>query len=177
MPKHLNKAANQKIEPETVCTIQSYGKERKVGFETRDLPTMQNTSDIPYISFRTISSLYQSRKRNNFTRTRRNRRRFTWKVERIVKSEIITYVRRRRWMQEIRYFVNWAECSEDENTWETPESLENAEELVEAFHGENPEMPKLDWGWMKKKGFPCGELVNTERFFTLLSRVQEREIK
>ena len=66
-----------------------------------------------------------------------------WEVERIVKSEIITYVRRRRRMQEIRYFVKWARCSEDENTWEPPESWENAQELVEAFHRENPDMPKL----------------------------------
>ena len=66
-----------------------------------------------------------------------------WEVERIVKSEIITYVRRRRPMQEIRYFVKWAGCSEDENTWEPPESLENALELVKAFHRENPDMPKL----------------------------------
>ena len=66
-----------------------------------------------------------------------------WEVERIVKSEIITYIRTRRRMQEIRYFVKWAGCSEDENTWEHPESLENAQELVEAFHRENPDMPKL----------------------------------
>ena len=39
-----------------------------------------------------------------------------YKVERIVKSKIITYVQRRRRMPEIRYFVKWAGCSEDENT-------------------------------------------------------------
>ena len=66
-----------------------------------------------------------------------------WEVERIVKSEIITYVRRRRRMHEIRYFVKWAACSEDENTWEQPESLENAKKMVENFHRENPQMPKL----------------------------------
>ena len=100
-----------------------------------------------------------------------------WEVERIVKSDIITYVRRRCRMQEIRYFVKWAGCSEDENTWEPQESSENAQELVEAFYRENPEMPKLGWGWMTKKGFPCCGQVNAERCFTLLSRVQEREIK
>ena len=66
-----------------------------------------------------------------------------WEVEHIVKGEIITYVRRRHRMQEIRYFVQWAGCSEDENTWEPPERLENAQELDEAFHRENREMPKL----------------------------------
>ena len=49
-------------------------------------------------------------------------------------------------MRELRYFVKWARCSEDENTWEPPESLENAQELVEAFYRENPEMPKLGLG-------------------------------
>ena len=66
-----------------------------------------------------------------------------WEMERSVKSQIITYVRRRHQMQEITYFVKWAGCSRDENTWEPPESLENAQEPVEAFHRENPEMPKL----------------------------------
>ena len=61
-----------------------------------------------------------------------------WEVERIVTSEIITHVGRRRGMQEIRYFVKWAGCSENENTWEPPESLENAQEVVEVFHRENP---------------------------------------
>jgi len=32
-------------------------------------------------------------------------------------------------------------CSEDENTWEPPESLEHAEEMVVEFHRENPEIP------------------------------------
>jgi len=43
-------------------------------------------------------------------------------------------------MCELRYFVKWKGCSEDENTWEPPESLENALELVEGFHQENPDM-------------------------------------
>jgi len=53
-----------------------------------------------------------------------------WKVERIVKSEIISYQRnvrgRNKQMRELRYFVKWKGCSEDKNTWESPESLENA---------------------------------------------------
>jgi len=44
-------------------------------------------------------------------------------------------------MRELRYFVKWNACSEDENTWEPPESLENAQELIEGFHEENPDMP------------------------------------
>ena len=68
---------------------------------------------------------------------------FEWEVKCIVKSKIITYVRRRRRIQEIRYFVNWAVCSEDDNTWEPPGGLEHAQEMVEEFHRENPEMRKL----------------------------------
>ena len=68
-----------------------------------------------------------------------------WEVEKIVKSEIITYTRKVRRVsktfKELRYFVKWAGCSEDQNTWEPPEGLENAREEVERFHRENPGMP------------------------------------
>jgi len=68
-----------------------------------------------------------------------------WEVERIVKNEITTYTRKVRRVdkgfKELRYFVKWAGCSEDENTWEPPEGLENAREEVEKFDKENPEMP------------------------------------
>ena len=64
-----------------------------------------------------------------------------WEVEKIVKSEIITYTRKVRRVdkefKELCYFVNWAGCSEDENTWEPPEGLVNAREIVEKFHREN----------------------------------------
>jgi len=43
-------------------------------------------------------------------------------------------------MCELRYFVKRRACSEDENTWEPPESLDNAQELEEEFHRENEEM-------------------------------------
>ena len=43
-----------------------------------------------------------------------------WEVEKIVKSEIMTYTRRVRRVsktfKELRYFVKWAGCYEDENT-------------------------------------------------------------
>ena len=68
-----------------------------------------------------------------------------WEVEKIVKSEIITYTRKVRRVdkefKELRYFVKWAGCSEDENTWETLEGLVNAREIVEKFHRENLGMP------------------------------------
>ena len=70
-----------------------------------------------------------------------------WEVEKIVKSEIISYERRinnrMRTIREIRYFVKWKGCSEDENTWEPPEHLEHAQEMVTEFHDSNPGMPKL----------------------------------
>jgi len=69
-----------------------------------------------------------------------------WEVERIIKSEIISYTRkvrgRNEQMKELRYFVKWKGCAEDENTWEPPEGMKNAQEEVERFHRENPEIPR-----------------------------------
>jgi len=68
-----------------------------------------------------------------------------WEAERIVKSEIISYTRkvrgRNKPMRELGYFVKWKGCAEDENTWEPPEGMINAQEEVERFHRDNPEMP------------------------------------
>jgi len=44
-------------------------------------------------------------------------------------------------MKELRYFVKWKGYAEDENTWEPTEGMKNAQEEVERFHRENPEMP------------------------------------
>ena len=71
-----------------------------------------------------------------------------WEVEKIIKSEIISYDRRvsgrTRTFKGLRNFVKWKGCSEEGNTWEPPEHLERAQELVEGFHRENPDMPRLD---------------------------------
>ena len=68
-----------------------------------------------------------------------------WEVQRIVKSEIISYTRnvrgRNKPMKELRYFVKWKGWAEDEDTWEPPEGMKNEQEEVERFHKENPEMP------------------------------------
>jgi len=70
-----------------------------------------------------------------------------WKIERIVKSEIISYTRkvrgRNKLIKELRYFVKWKGCAEDTNTWEPPEGMRNAQEEVERFQRENLEMPGL----------------------------------
>ena len=70
-----------------------------------------------------------------------------WEVEKIVKSEVITYTRkvgrRKRRFKELRYFFKWKGCAENENTWEPPEGLTNAQELVDTFHRQNPGMPEL----------------------------------
>jgi len=68
-----------------------------------------------------------------------------WEVKRIVKSEIISDTRkvreRNKPRKELPYFVKWKGCAEDENTWKPPEGMINAQEEVERFHRENPEMP------------------------------------
>jgi len=68
-------------------------------------------------------------------------------VEKVVKSEIISYERRvrgsTRTFEELQYFIKWQGGLEDINTWEPPEHLEHAKELVEEFHRENPDMPNL----------------------------------
>ena len=70
-----------------------------------------------------------------------------WEVERIVKNEVITYTRRdgsrNQTFKELRYFVKWKGCAEDENTWEPLEGLTNAQELADIFHEQNPGMPRL----------------------------------
>jgi len=47
-----------------------------------------------------------------------------WEVERIVKSEIISYTRkvrrRHKPMKELRYLVKWRGCAEEANTWPLP---------------------------------------------------------
>ena len=64
-----------------------------------------------------------------------------------MKSEVITYTRKvgraNKEFKELRYFIKWKGCAEDENTWEPPEGLGNAQELVEEFNRQNPEMPRL----------------------------------
>jgi len=64
-----------------------------------------------------------------------------------VKSEVITYPRkvgrRNKELKKLRYFIKWKDCAEDENKWEPPEGLGNAQELVEEFHRQNLEIPEL----------------------------------
>ena len=98
-------------------------------------------------------------------------------MEWIVKGEISTDIRkvrgRNRRMRELRYFVKRKECSEDENSWEPPQSLENAQELVEGFHQENPDMPSRADVELGKKVFLMWTSKHM-RFFTLSPRVQKR---
>jgi len=87
-----------------------------------------------------------------------------WEVEKIVKSEIISYTRRVRGrttrLRELRYFVKWKGCSEDEKSREPPEHLEHAEELGDEFHMENPEMPRLRLNGEER--FSCRGQANME---------------
>ena len=76
-----------------------------------------------------------------------------WEVEKILKSEIITYTRKVRRV-ELRYFVKWAGYSVDENNWEPPEGLVNDRERVEKFHRANPGMRGPNLVQQHEKGFP-----------------------
>lgn len=68
-----------------------------------------------------------------------------WEVERIVKSEIISYTRkvhgRNKPMKELWDFMKWKGGADDENTWEPHKGMKNTQEEVEQFHRQNPEMP------------------------------------
>jgi len=68
-----------------------------------------------------------------------------WEVERIIKSESISYPRkvrgRNKRMKELQYFVKWEGCEEDENSWEPREGMKNEQEEVERFDRQNAEMP------------------------------------
>ena len=44
-------------------------------------------------------------------------------------------------MKDLQYFGKWKGCTADENTWERAKGMKNAEEEVERFHRESPEMP------------------------------------
>jgi len=70
-----------------------------------------------------------------------------WLVAKTFETEIISHDRRvcgrTRTFEELRYFVMLRACGEDENMWEPPEQLELAQEFVEDFHRENPDMPRL----------------------------------
>ena len=89
-------------------------------------------------------------------------------VEKIVKSAIITYTRKVRRVdkefKELRYFVKWAGCLEDENTWEPPEGLVNAREIEKKFHWENPGMPGPNSVEYYEKGFPQVDKQRLEVF-------------
>ena len=67
-----------------------------------------------------------------------------------MKSEVITCTRKIRSVnqqfKEVQYFVKWAECSEDENTWEPPEGLVNVREVVKKFQREIPRRPGPNLG-------------------------------
>ena len=81
-----------------------------------------------------------------------------WKIEIIIKSKIITYTRKGRWAnkeaEEHYYFVKWAQCSDDENTWEPPEWLVNTREIVEKFDIERLEMPEPNLDESYENCFP-----------------------
>ena len=73
--------------------------------------------------------------------------------------------------RQLRYFVKWKGCSEEENTCEPPESLENTQELPEGFHQENPDMQSRADVEQGRKVFLMW-ISKHMRFFTLPPGVQ-----
>jgi len=63
-----------------------------------------------------------------------------WEVERIVKSEMISYTRkvrgRNKPMNDLQSFVKWKGCAENETTGEPPDDMKNAQDEVERFNRE-----------------------------------------
>ena len=68
-----------------------------------------------------------------------------WEVERIVKSEVITYTRnvrrQNRTFKKLLFFDKSNGCAENENSWEPPQGLTKDQELVDRFHRQNAGMP------------------------------------
>ena len=118
---------------------------RRASLHVRNIISVENSPCIPRLTTRTI--LNESACEQLPMTPEEIDGDFEWKMEIIVKSEIISYERRVwgrvRTFEELRYFVKWRVCSEDENTWEPPRYLEHGKELVEDFHRENPDMPNL----------------------------------
>lgn len=58
-----------------------------------------------------------------------------WEVEKILDSRIYG-----RW-RKLQYKVRWKGYSQDEDSWQSPEDLENAGEEIDSFHKEHPFAP------------------------------------
>ena len=106
---------------------------------------MENAPCLPCFITPTISNSIRNKREQPPREPENIDRDIEWEVEKIVKSEVIAYTRKihehTKRMGDLRHFVKCKGCSEDENTWEPPEGLDNAQELVEEFHKENMEMP------------------------------------
>jgi hypothetical protein len=57
-----------------------------------------------------------------------------FEVENILDSKVTN--------RQLRYLVKWMGYDHSENTWEKPENVENAKELVDQFHTKYPNKPK-----------------------------------
>jgi len=99
-----------------------------------------------------------------------------WDVEKIVKSEVMTSTRKvgrhNEEFKELCSFIKWNGCAEDKNTWKPAEGLGNAQELVEGFHRQNPEMPGLAVVEGREKAFLMWPSKRMP-FFTLLLGVRK----
>ena len=63
------KTTNQKVKPKALWRFQSNGKKWELGIQTRNIPAMEDISNIPCVAVRTISTVKSSRKATTPART------------------------------------------------------------------------------------------------------------
>ena len=115
------------------------------GIQVGNIAAVESSSRIPCLPVGTQSSLEQTKSRTTPTRSGTHRGRPRVGGRKNVNREIISYTGkvqgRNQTMKELVDIVKWKPCVEDDNTWEPPEGMKNAQEVMERFDTESPEMP------------------------------------
>jgi len=145
--EHPDQSTIKEAESETVWPIQRLREERKSGIQAGNIAEVENSSHLSRFAVRTLLRLERTKLRTTPRDPEEIEGNLDWQVERIVKREIISYMRKVRGrdkpIKERGYFVQWKGCADDENTYEPPEGMQNSQEEVETFQRESPEIPGL----------------------------------